>query len=106
MAIHFWYILIHIGLGLVGYQYFTFSNEGGLMAFAASSIVQGYAVWEIHRLAWPRFKAAQAAEASLMQREQMLRDYRVRLARTWFFRCCIYSLLTILVAMIVGGGKG
>ncbi len=99
MALHFWYVLIHIGLGLVGFQYFTFTNEGGLLAFAAASVVQAYAVWEIHRLAWPRFRAAQAAENSHMQRQQMARDYRVRLARTWFFRCCIYSLLTIVVSM-------
>jgi hypothetical protein len=99
MAIHFWYILIHIGLGLVGFEVFTFSNIGGIYAFGAAAVVQGYAVWEIHRLAWPRFQSARAAEASHMQRDQMLRDYRVRLARTWFFRCCIYSLLTIVVAM-------
>ncbi len=104
MALHFWYVLIHIGLGLVGFQYFTFTNEGGLLAFAAASVVQGYAVWEIHRLGWPRVRAAQAAENSHMQRQQMARDYRVRLARTWFFRCCIYALLTIVVGMIVSGG--
>ncbi len=105
MAIHFWYILIHIGLGLVGFQYFTFTNEGGLLAFAAAGVVHGYAVWEIHRLAWPKFHAARAAEGSHMKRQDMLREYRVRLARTWFFRCCIYALLTIVVAMILSGGK-
>ena len=103
MAVHFWYILIHIGLGLVGFEVFTFSNIGGIYAFGAATVVQGYAVWDIHKLAWPRFQGARAAEASHMQRDQMLRDYKVRLARTWFFRCCIYSLLTIVVAMILPG---
>jgi len=102
MAIHFWYILIHIGLGLAGFRYFTFTNEGGLLAFAAASVVQGYAVWEIHRIAWPKFQAALAAEVSHVKSQQMLHDYKVRIARVWFFRCCIYSLLTILVGMIIG----
>jgi len=103
MVIHFWYILIHIGLGLAGFQYFTFTNTGGTYAFLAAGVVQGYAVWEIHKLARPRFEAARDAEARLKQRQQMETDYRTRLLRTWFFRCCIYSLLTLLVAMIIGG---
>ena len=104
MAIHFWYILIHIGLGLAGYQYFTFTNTGGTYAFLAAGVVQGYAVWEIHKLAKPKFEASLAAAASFKVRGEMLREYQIRLLRTWFFRTCIYALLTLIVAMIVGGG--
>ena len=103
MAIHFWYILIHIGLGLAGFQYFTFTNTGGTYAFMAAAVVQGYAVWEIHKVARPRFEATRDAEESLKKRQEMETDYRKRIFRVWFFRCCIYSLLTLLVAMITGG---
>ena len=106
MHIHFWYILIHVGLGLVGYQVFTFTNTGGLYAAAAALVVQSYAVWEIHRLAKPRFEAAQAAEPSHVQRGQMLKDYRARLGRVLLFRTCIYALLTLLAAMAARGGGG
>ena len=98
---HFWYILIHIGLGLVGYRVFLFTNEGGLWAAAAAAVVQAYAIWEIHKLAKPKFEASLVGARSFNERGEMLRDYQVRLARTWFFRTCIYSLLTLIVAMVV-----
>ena len=53
-----WYILIHVSLGLIGYEVFTFTNLGALYCAAAASVVQGYAVYEIHKLAKPRFDAA------------------------------------------------
>ena len=99
---HFWYILIHIGLGLVGYQVFLFTNEGGLWA-AAAAVVQAYAVWEIHKLAKPKFEASLAGARSFNARAEMQRDYQVRLLRTWFFRTCIYALLTLIVTMTVSG---
>jgi hypothetical protein len=34
----------------------------------------------------------------------MIGGYRTRLARTWFFRLCIYSLLTLIVAWATRGG--
>lgn len=98
---HFWYILIHIGLGLVGYQVFLFDNVGGLWATLAAAIVQGYAIWEIHKLAKPKFEASLAGAASFNARREMLRQYQIRLLRTWFFRTCIYALLTLIVAMVV-----
>jgi hypothetical protein len=101
---HFWYILIHVGLGLVGYQVFLFDNIGGLWSALAAGIVQAYAIWEIHKLAKPKFEASLAAAASFKVRGEMLREYQIRLLRTWFFRTCIYALLTLIVAMIVGGG--
>ena len=98
---HFWYVLIHIGLGLLGYQVFLFTNEGGLWAALAAAFVQAYAVWEIHKLAKPKFEASLAGARSFNARGEMQRDYQVRLLRTWFFRTCIYSLLTLVVAMLV-----
>jgi len=106
MHLHFWYILIHIGLGLVGYQVFTFSNIGGLYAAGASLVVQSYAVWEIHRMAKPAFDASRAAEPSHVQRGQMLKDYHARLGRLLLFRSCIYALLTLISAMAARGGHG
>ncbi len=104
MQYHFWYILIHIGLGLIGYQYFTWTNIGGLYAAAASAVVQAYAVYEIHRQARPRFEATLAHEPSHQGRQQMEQDYKKRLARTWFTRTCLYSLLTLISAMAARGG--
>jgi hypothetical protein len=101
MVYHFWYVLIHIGLGLAGYQYFTWTNEGGLLAAAAAGLVQGYAVWEIRKQARPRFEASLVGAATLGDKEQMRQDYKKRLARVWFFRTCIYALLTMIVALII-----
>ena len=99
---HFWYILIHVGLGLVGYQVFVFDNVGGLWSALAAAIVQAYAIWEIHKMARPKFEASLAGAASYNARGEMLRQYQIRLLRTWFYRTCIYALLTLVVAMIVG----
>jgi hypothetical protein len=106
MAFHFWYILIHIGLGLVGYQVFLFTNTGGIYAAAASAVVQGYAVWEIHRQAWPRFQETLKDARSYNEAEEMKKGYRGRLFRTWTFRTCIYALLTLIAAMAARGGYG
>ena len=46
MRYHFWYVLIHVGLELTGYQYFLFTNTGGTLAFGAALVVQAYAVFE------------------------------------------------------------
>jgi hypothetical protein len=100
---HFWYILIHMGLGLMGYKVFLFDNLGGLYAAGAAAVVQGYAVWEIHKLAKPRFEASLAGAATHNAQIEMRRQYNIRLARTWFFRICIYALLTLLIAMITRG---
>ena len=104
MQFHFWYILIHIGLGMIGYQYFTWTNLGGIYAALASAVVQAYAVYEIHRFARPRFKHSQEQEPSLQARQQMEQDYRRRLGRVWFLRTCLYALLTLIAAMAMRGG--
>ena len=106
MQYHFWYILIHIGLGMIGYQYFTWSNTGGIYAALASGVVQAYAIWEIHKEAKLRFAASLAGAASLQQRNQMEQDYRRRLTRVWFTRTCMYALLTLIAAMAMRGGAG
>ena len=106
MRFHFWYVLIHIGLGLIGYEYFTFTNSGGFFAFCASVLVQAYAVFEIHREAQPRFEASLGTAESMMGREKMKQDYRKRLIRVWFTRSCIYALLTLFAAMAVQRGTG
>jgi len=105
MRYHFWYVLIHIGLGVVGYQYFTFTNIGGLYAFGVSLIVQAYAVFEIYRDANPRFQASLAEAESVKAAEQMKVDYRKRLSRVWFMRSCMYALLTLLSTMAVRGSS-
>lgn len=104
MVFHFWYILIHCGLGVVGYKVFLFTNTGGLYAAAAAAVVQAYAAWEIHKLAKPKFDAVLAGAASYKERQELINGYRVRLARTWFFRVCIYALLTLVVAWATRGG--
>lgn len=106
MRYHFWYVLIHIGLGLVGYKYFTWSNLGGIYAALASALVQAYAIYEIHRDARPKFEAARAAEASHQGRQTMEQDYRKRLVRVWLTRTCMYALLTLIAAMAARGGAG
>ncbi len=106
MHLHFWYILIHVGLGLVGYQVFTFTNIGGIYAAGVALVVQTYAVWEIHRMAKAAFEASRAAEPSFQQRDEMLKNYHKRLGRLLLFRSCIYALLTLLAAMAVRGGSG
>lgn len=103
MRYHFWYVLIHVGLGLIGWQYFTFTNTGGIYAFCAALLVQAYAAYEIHREAWPRFSAMRDEEPSLQARNNMYTEYKKRLARTWFMRSCLYALLTLLAAMAVRG---
>ena len=106
MQFHFWYVLIHIGLGMIGYEYFTWTNQGGLYAALAGAVVQAYAVYEIHRQAHPRFKEALAAEPSHQERQTMEQDYKKRLARVWFTRTCLYSLLTLISAIAMRGGVG
>jgi hypothetical protein len=106
MQFHFWYILIHIGLGLIGYQYFTWSNLGGIYAALASAVIQAYAIYEIHRRARPRFEQALAQEPSHQGRQQLEQDYRKRLVRVWFTRTCMYALLTLIAAMAARGGAG
>jgi hypothetical protein len=99
MRYHFWYVLIQIALGLIGWQYLTFTNLGGIYAFGLSGVVQAYAVYEIHKAAKPQFDAMQATVESLNERKKNLEDYRNRLTKIWFTRSCMYALLTLIAAM-------
>lgn len=106
MQYHFWYVLIHIGLGIVGYQVFYFNNLGGIYAAGAAALVQAYAVWEIHKAANPPFQQMLAQEPSHLERQNQTQDYKKRLARVWFMRTCLYALLTLISAMAARGSSG
>lgn len=98
-----WYVLIHVSLGLIGPDVFRFTNLGALYAALAAAVVQGYAMWEIHRLAWPRFKASLDAAAGAARLAAARREYWMRLGRVYVFRISAFSILTLLVATVVRG---
>ena len=98
-----WYILIHVSLGLIGKDYFSFTNLGALYCVLASSVVQGYATWEIHRIAWPMFESSITHESGAQQFSNARRGYWNRLGRTFVFRVSAFSILTLLIAAIVRG---
>ncbi len=101
-----WYILIHVSLGLIGKDAFTFTNLGALYCVLAGAVVQGYAVWEIHRIAWPRFEAGIGRGAGMQQVQAARRGYWNRLARMFIFRVSAFSILSLLIASIVRGAGG
>ena len=103
MRYHFWYVIIHVGIGLAAYEQLTFTNIGGLYAAGAAAIVQGYAVWEIHREAYPKFRSALAEAENAKARQEMIKGYRIRLLKHWGFRTSAYGLLTLFTAMFVRG---
>ena len=105
MRYHFWYVLIHIGLGLIGFQYFTWTNTGGIYATIVAGFVQAYAIFEIHRDAKPKFDQALADEPSHQGRDVMQQDYKKRLTKVWFTRTCMYALLTLISGMAARGGS-
>ncbi len=101
-----WYVLIHVSLALIGYQVFTFTNLGALYAAAACAVVQGYSIWEVHRVAGPRFNAAFIGRPGSGKHKKRLREYRVRLARLFVFRLSIFTIVTLLVAALIRGVQG
>ena len=98
-----WYVLIHVSLGLIGSDYFRFTNLGALYCVAASAVVQGYAMWEIHRRSWPMFLAGLDAGASPATVATARRGYWNRLGRVFIFRVSAFSILTLLIALLVRG---
>ena len=100
-----WYVLIHVSLGLIGYEAFRFTNLGALYAAAAAAVVQGYAMWETHRIAWPRFNAALAATPGSNQHRAELRQYWKRMARLYVFRISAFAILTLMVATLVRAAR-
>ena len=88
-----WYVLIHVSLGLIGFEVFRFTNLGATLCALAGVPVQGYAVWELHKLAWPRFQAAQAEEGGDFGPAR--RAYWKRLGKVFVYRLCASSMLTL-----------
>ena len=101
-----WYVLIHVSLGLIGKDVFTFTNLGAFYCALAAAVVQGYAVWEIHRIAWPRFEAGVGRGAGAREVAAARRGYWNRLGRTFIFRVSAFSVLSLLIASIVRGAGG
>lgn len=98
-----WYVLIHVSLGLIGSDVFRFTNVGALYCVAASAVVQGYAMWEIHRRSWPMFLASLDADATAEAVSGARRGYWNRLGRLFIFRVSAFSILTLLIAFLVRG---
>ena len=98
-----WYVLIHVSLGLIGSDYFRFTNLGALYCVAASAVVQGYAMWEIHRRSWPMFLQSIDADAPPAAASTARRGYWNRLGRVFIFRVSAFSILTLLIALLVRG---
>ena len=101
-----WYVLIHVSLGVIGKDHFTFTNLGALYCAAAALPVQGYAAAQLHRAAWPKFQAgldpASAPEAARAAR----RGYWSRLGRILMFRVSAFGVLTLLIASLLRGAEG
>jgi len=96
-----WYVLIHVSLALIGYQVFTFTNLGAFYAAMAGAVVQGYSIWEVHRVAGPRFESAFIGKPGTDKHKKALREYCIRLARLFIFRLSIFTMLTLLIASLV-----
>ena len=101
-----WYVLIHVSLGLIGYQVFQFNNLGAIYVAAASAVVQAYAIWEIHRLTKPKFDASFTGTLGSDDHRQQMKDYKIRLLRLYGLRVSGFSLLTLLGAAVMRGAKG
>ena len=98
-----WYVLIHVSLGLIGSDVFHFTNLGALYCVAASAVVQGYAMWEIHRRSWPMFLQSIDAHESPAAVSTARRGYWNRLGRVFIFRVSAFGILTLLIASLVRG---
>lgn len=101
-----WYFLIHVSLGMIFYQEFSFTNLGALYAAAAGLVVQLYPIYQIHRVAKPKFDAAFIGRPGTEAYKQAAKQYWIRIGRLFMFRVSIYSILTLLVAAAVRGAKG
>ncbi len=101
-----WYILCHVSLGLIGYEVFTFTNLGSIYAAAAGALVQGYSVFEVYRVAKPRFDSAFIGTPGSDKHKKQLRELHMRLLRLWVFRLSIFTMLTLGVAALTRGVQG
>lgn len=98
-----WYILIHVSLGLIGWEVFTFTNLGVLSAMAACAGVQAWPMYELYRVTWPKFEVMRSRLTGAEARSRETRGYLIRMARVYFFRICAFSILTLFVAWLMRG---
>jgi len=98
-----WYILIHVSLGLIGWQVFTITNQGVLAACAAGAGVQAWPIYEMYRLTWPHFEAMRDGFSDPQKRKEETRAYCFRLGRLYIFRISAFTLITIFVAWLMRG---
>ncbi len=98
-----WYVLIHVSLGLIGWQMFTFTNQGVMAAFAICAGVQAWPMYEMFRLTWEKFigMRSRLKDAKLQRNETLA--YWIRMGRMYLFRSCAYALLTLFVAWLMRG---
>ena len=100
-----WYVLIHVSIGLIGYQYFQFNNLGAIYAALAAAVVQSYAIWETHKITKPRFDAAFEGTLGSDDHKQQLKEYKIRLLRLFGLRVSAFSILTLVVASLMRGAE-
>ncbi len=96
-----WYTLIHVSLGLLGWNIFTFTNSGVLAALAVGAGVQAWPMYEMYRLTWNRFTSMRAAQTTVGGRQRETRGYWLRMGRLYAFRISAFTLLTLFVAWLM-----
>lgn len=100
---HVWYILAHASLGVIGSDVFRLNLPGTLLCMAACSVLQAWPTWQIHKIAWPRFRATLGAGVAADERARMTRGYWLRLGRVLAFRTSVYAIVTLGIAAIARG---
>ena len=98
-----WYILIHISIGMIGWEVFTFTNIGVLAAMAACAGVQAWPMFELYKLTWPRFDDMRSRLTGGEKRREALRGYWLRMGRLYLFRTSAYAILTLFFAWLMRG---
>jgi len=98
-----WYVLIHISLGLIGWQVFTITNQGVLTALVACAGVQAWPMYEFYRLTWDKFDSMRSSLTGAEHRKKETRGYWMRMGRLYLFRSSAYALLTLFVAWLMRG---
>ena len=98
-----WYVLCHASLGVIGRDLFTLTLPGTLACMGACAAIQAWPVWEVHRIAWPRFAAAVPAEVTDGARARLARGYWLRLGRLLVFRSSMCAILTLAIAALARG---
>ena len=98
-----WYVLIHISLGLIGWQVFTITNQGVLTALVACAGVQAWPMYEFYRLTWDKFDSMRSSLTGAEHSKKETRGYWMRMGRLYLFRSSAYALLTLFVAWLMRG---